>query len=80
MIAYTVSLRFSQTFARDLSMVSICCLYNKRRILLLPELDINVALFLLDESQCYDFLALFDPDKHGLSWVDSYWSDWSTDL
>ena len=57
---------------------TIVLLYYKRRVLLLAELNIDVALLLLYERHADDFLAVFDADQNRLRWVHCDRSDRST--
>ena len=53
---------------------------DKSCILLFAQLDVDVALLLLYEGQCYDFLAVADTQKDCLRGVDCDRSYGSTDL
>ena len=57
---------------------TIVLLYYKCRILLLAELNIDVALLLLYERQADNFLAVFDADQNRLRRVHCDRSDRST--
>ena len=65
-----LSLRLFLSIA--ISVTIVLSLHYERGVLFATELDIDVALFLLDKGQSDHFLTVLTADENCLRWVDTY--------